>query len=212
MKKLNIGQFTKAGILFLAGILVTVCGCAKEPETGSLFRLVSDETAGGTDSGAPGFTDTEYVLFTQESEMAGTGTVFVHVCGEVNSPGVYEVARDSRIYDAVLFAGGFTTEASEDYLNLAMPVSDGMQIRILSEKEASEERERQVFRETGLVNINTASVAELCTLPGIGESRAQDIITYRTNNGIFETAEEIMQVSGIKESMYDKIKDKICVK
>ena len=108
-------------------------------------------------------------------------------------------------------AGGFSGEASEDYLNLAAPVSDGMQIRILSEEEAQKQRQKQANDAMGLININTASVAELCTLPGIGESRAEDIVAYRTQNGMFTTKEEIMQVSGIKDSLYRKIEDKICI-
>ena len=61
------------------------------------------------------------------------------------------------------------------------------------------------------VNINTASKEELMTLPGIGESKAEKIITYRNENGPFSSIEGIMQISGIKDGMFNKIKDRICV-
>lgn len=186
------------------------CGCAKEREEESLFLLLAEETVGRSDDSTETVQDIETNVAHGEMSPLVT-TAFVHICGEVVCPGVYEVPSDSRIYDVLMLAGGFTEEASEDYLNLAAPVSDGMQIRILSQEEAEAERKRQANEALGLININTASVAELCTLPGIGESRAEDIITYRTDNGAFGSPEEIMQVSGIKDSMYEKIKDKICV-
>ncbi len=75
-----------------------------------------------------------------------------------------------------------------------------------------EESQAQSDSASGLVNINTADAAALCTLPGIGESRAQDIISYREANGGFQACEDIMKVSGIKTAAYEKIKDKITVK
>ena len=211
MKKQNIGRCVKSELVLLAVILSMTCGCAKEQETDSLFGLLTEETT-DTGAGTKEESPDAYISDAQEDMMPlENETVFVHICGEVVCPGVYEVAADSRIYDVLMLAGGFTEEASEDYLNLAMPVKDGMQIRILSEEEAEAERNRLANQALGLININTASVADLCTLPGIGESRAKDIIAYRIDNGAFLTPEEIMQVSGIKDAMYEKIKDKICV-
>lgn len=136
---------------------------------------------------------------------------YVYICGEVIAPGVYEVAADSRIYEVVMLAGGFTEEAVTEAVNLALPVSDGMQVIIPSLSEW-EEADKQAQREKeGLVNINTATAEKLCELPGIGESRAADIIAYREAQGGFSSTEEIMQVTGIKEAMYEKLKDYIYV-
>ena len=207
MKKQNTGLLVK-----LTGILLTVsvcvcCGCAKEQETDSLFELMKEESSDSKEALA----DVNINDVQKEPESDDNGKIVVHICGEVVCPGVYEVPSGSRIYDVLMFAGGFTEEASEDYLNLAAPVSDGIQIRILSEEEAEKEQSRQANDALRLININEASVADLCTLPGVGESRAEDIIAYRNANGYFASPEDIMQVSGIKETLYEKIKDKICV-
>ena len=208
MKKQNIGIMTKTLLVFLTGLLGLACGCAAKRDEESLFDLMADANDVTVQ-------DTVGCIGEEPSTAAGgvqeKSTVFVHICGEVMCPGVYEVPAESRIYDVVMAAGGFSGEASEDYLNLAAPVSDGMQIRILSEEEAQKQRQKQANDAMGLININTASAAELCTLPGIGESRAEDIVAYRTQNGMFTTKEEIMQVSGIKDSLYRKIEDKICI-
>ena len=136
---------------------------------------------------------------------------FVHICGEVKAPGVYELAEGSRIFEAVEAAGGFTEEASEASLNLAGVISDGMQIVILSKEEVRLQLEAAGDPGAGLVNINKASKAQLMTLPGIGESRAEDIIRYREESGGFQTIEDIMKVSGIKDAAFQKIKDSITV-
>lgn len=140
---------------------------------------------------------------------------FVHICGEVNQPGVYELPAGSRVFEAVEAAGGFTEAAAPDSLNLAQKVSDGMKLVILSEKEA-ETLSGESFSGTagesdGLININTASKEQLMTLTGIGESRADDIIRFREESGGFEKIEDIMKVPGIKNAGFQKIKDRITV-
>ncbi len=157
--------------------------------------------------------------------------ILVHVCGNVNSPGVYSLSPGSRIYEAVEMAGGFTEEADNSVINLADCLTDGMQIYVPAVTEDDTVSERQYIRpaegtpDTGSalntgtgsgnagsrVNINTASKDELMTLSGVGESRADAIIAYRTENGPFASTEEIMNISGIKEGLFGKIKDKITV-
>lgn len=145
-------------------------------------------------------------------EEAETEAVcYVHVCGEVESPGVYGLPEDSRIYEAIEAAGGFTDEAAEETLNLAAKISDGMQILVYSRSEAETLPEVSGAGEAGLVNLNTASKEELMTLKGIGESRAEDIIRYREEAGGFSAIEDIMKVPGIKEAGFQKIKDRITV-
>ena len=144
----------------------------------------------------------------------------VHVCGEVANPGIYELPAGSRIYEAVKAAGGFTENAAEESVNLASPIEDGVQIRIYSKEEAETLAAGAApfdgFEASGegkepVVNLNTATKEELMTLSGIGESRAEDIIRYREENGGFQNIEDIMKVSGIKDAAFQKIKDRITV-
>lgn len=139
-------------------------------------------------------------------------TIYVHICGEVVNEGVYTVKEDSRVYEVLELAGGLTEEAATDYVNLARQVKDGEKI-IFPSKEQMETGEFCIdHAEEKLVNINTASIEKLTTLSGIGESRAKLIIDYREEHGDFETIEDIMKVSGIKEGAFNKIKDSIIVK
>ncbi len=145
------------------------------------------------------------------TEAEQTPVCFVHICGEVKMPGVYELPEGSRIFEAVSAAGGLTESAAEASLNLAEVISDGMQIVILSKEEADKAQMASEAAAAGLVNINTASKEQLMTLPGIGESRAEDIIRYREESGGFQCIEDIMKVSGIKDAAFQKIKDSIVV-
>lgn len=138
-------------------------------------------------------------------------TVFVHICGEVVYPGVYEVPAGSRLCDVLLLAGGFTEEAAVDSVNMAGQAVDGTQVVVPSLTAAEKAAEERVQERSGLVNINTAPEAELCTLAGIGPSRAAAIIAYREAHGGFSSIEEIMQVDGIKSATYEKLKNKIYV-
>ncbi|MCM1064844.1 MAG: helix-hairpin-helix domain-containing protein [Eubacterium sp.] len=117
----------------------------------------------------------------------------------------------SRAADALEAAGGFAPEAAEEAVNLAAKVSDGEKLYFPARGEYEIQAEQEKATASGLVNINTADAAQLCTLPGIGESRAADIIAYRESHGDFAACEDIMRVSGIKESVYNKISGKITV-
>ena len=157
----------------------------------------------------------EYV---ENSEKSG---VYVYICGEVVAPGVYELSEDSRIYEAVDAAGGFTENAARESVNLASKVSDGMQITIYNKEEAASlpagsgsavgNAGQGGTSGSGLVNLNTATKEELMTLKGIGEAKAEDIIRYREKSGGFKKIEDIMKISGIKEAGFQKIKDNITV-
>ncbi|MCM1184070.1 MAG: ComEA family DNA-binding protein [Roseburia sp.] len=158
-----------------------------------------------------------------ESSPAESAEVYVHICGAVNVPGVYAVPADSRLFEVVALAGGLAAEADETSLNLAHTVADGQQIVVLTREETAALAERGLYpaetadvasggaQGSGLVNINTASVAELTAISGIGESRAQAIVAYREQNGGFRTIEDIKRVDGIKDGLFSKIKDKITV-
>lgn len=157
----------------------------------------------------------------RDVENSEKSSVYVYICGEVIKPGVYELSGDSRIYEAVDAAGGFTENAARECVNLASKVSDGMQITIYNREEAAslladsapvgENAGKSGTAGSGLVNLNTATKEELMTLKGIGESKAEDIIRYREKSGGFKKIEDIMKISGIKENGFQKIKDSITV-
>lgn len=142
-------------------------------------------------------------------------TICIHVTGCVANPGVYQLTKGSRVYEAIVLAGGFREDADKDYLNQAAELSDGQKLHVYSIEEAATAGQYinsgvTQQEETKLVNINTATKEELMTLPGIGESRAESIIAYREENGGFRSIEDIMKVSGIKDAAFDKIKNYIC--
>lgn len=134
--------------------------------------------------------------------------IYVYICGHVNSPGVVKCQSGMRLYEAVELAGGADDSADMSLVNLAEPVNDGERIYIPSYGEDIPVMEEET---KGLININKATAEELMTLPGIGSSRAADIVSYRTDNGRFQTIEDIMKVSGIKEAAFNKIRNYICV-
>lgn len=158
--------------------------------------------------------------------------IYVHICGAVVNPGVYELAAGSRVFEGIEAAGGFREDACEDYVNQAKLLQDGQRLVILTLEEVEEAKENGAYQELqaadieeaeqstaaslgdtdGLVNINTASESELSTIDGIGVGKAAAIVKYRQENGEFKSIQDIMKVSGIKEGTFEKIKDKITVK
>ena len=161
-----------------------------------------------------------YITFADKGVLKGTeevsGTdyetlvsdIYVYICGHVNSPGVVKCQSGMRLYEAVELAGGADDSADMSLVNLAEPVNDGERIYIPSYGEDIPVMEEET---KGLINIYKATAEELMTLPGIGSSRAADIVSYRTDNGRFQTIEDIMKVSGIKEAAFNKIRNYICV-
>jgi len=135
--------------------------------------------------------------------------LYVHVCGAVVNPGVVALPEGSRAEAALQSAGGFAENADESGVNLAAPVYDGEQLYFPYEGEKTSD---PVKSGDGRVNINSADIGLLCSIPGIGEAKAEAIVNYRENNGRFENAEDIMNVSGIGQGVYDKISAHICVK
>lgn len=150
----------------------------------------------------------EKSLVDESYAVTSSAILYVEVCGCVNIPGVYEVTEGTRVYQVIEMAGGLRGDADSKSINKAESVADGQQIYIPSKDEAIAPAE-----DTGteLVNINKASMDELMTLPGIGQSKAEAIISYRESGGRFETIEDIMNVSGIKDAAFNKIKELICV-
>ena len=150
----------------------------------------------------------------------------VHVVGEVANPGLYEVDAGSRVQAAIDAAGGFTNDANQGSVNLAREIVDGEQIVVASKNASAAGASGAGSAGTassgtsasgasgasgGLVNINTADIAGLSSLPGIGEATAKKIIADREKNGPFKTTKDITRVSGIGDKKYEAIKDSITV-
>ncbi len=133
----------------------------------------------------------------------------VYVCGAVSEPGVYYLAETALKEEALALAGGYDLGAAEGYVNLAETVVSGEKIYFPYEDELAQGD--GVNPNSGKVNINTATQEELMTLPGIGASKAQAIIKYREEYGPFQSIEDITNISGIKEGVYNNIKEYIIV-
>lgn len=174
-------------------------------------------------------TDTEEAV---RDDRTDTGACYVYVCGAVCVPGVYALEQGSRIYEALALAGGLTGEASVSAVNQAETVRDGQMIYIPTEEEVQKGIVLSAETASGgswtdssalgsgadssmdsdsRLNLNTATASELMTLPGIGQTKADSILAYREKHGEFSSVEEIMNVDGIKEGVYNRIKDSIKV-
>ncbi len=185
----------KSLLLFLTAACL-LCGCGKKAV---LYDSTTEETEADSRK-------TE-----ADVEEEATVSVWVYVCGEVAMPGVYELPEGSRITDAIEAAGGMLETAAGTYLNLAETVKDGQKIEVPSEEAAEALTQAAAALASGIVNLNQATKEELMTLPGIGESKAKDIISYREEHGGFQKPEDLMNISGIKEAVYNKIKDQITI-
>ncbi len=132
--------------------------------------------------------------------------IWVHVCGEVQNPGLYSFPEGSRVYDAVEAAGGFTKEADQDSVNLAMSLMDEGKVYIPSLEDKNELSDAASHPSDGKVNLNTATLDDLMSLPGIGAKRAEAILALRKAKGSFQKVEELLEADGIKEGIYEQIK------
>lgn len=141
----------------------------------------------------------------------------VYLSGAIKKPGLYHYHGSARLSDAVEARGGFSKKAAREAVNLARFLVDGEQIHIPTRKEAAPSgcqeagTQASAGQEEGRININTASSTELQTLPGIGASRAEAIIAYRTEHGPFADSKDLMEISGIKEGIFQKIEALITV-
>lgn len=188
--------------LFFLTVAFLLCGCSSEKEPVLDEVQIQEETDESTKEEE-----------TDKNSSEVKDTVVVHVCGQVVNPGVYELPEGSRLYEAIQAAGGLGEQAAAEGLNQAAKAQDGQQIYVPSAAELSEGKlaPETAGQEDNRVNINTAGEEELMTLTGIGEAKAAAILQYREEKGKFETIEELMEISGIKEGVFEKIKDKIKV-
>lgn len=225
-------------------LLLSVCVTAGAAACGASREIALDDVTTASSEGATQAAEaaTEDAAATDasggsaaeavgENETSGDatpeppGTVCVYVCGEVVTPGVYELPEGARIYEALALAGGLGEEADLAAVNQAQELSDGMMIRIPAIGETTTQAAVQTAdggtaqaadagnagSTAGLVNINTADAAQLCTLPGIGETKAAAILAYREQHGSFASKEDLLNVSGIGESTYHNLESRITV-
>lgn len=232
--------FTIIGIVFLC--MVLCMGCRRKSQEMELQTVSVGEEETEFTSEASGEDGTKDDTGENEEDAdkkkgdASTDTedrpakLYVHVCGHVNQPGVYELQPDSRVFEAIEAAGGMTATAAFSYLNQAELLLDGQQIYVPSQEEVdsgkvaaqaagvsisgseaadAQNKENVSGQDDGKVNLNTATKEELMTLNGIGDVRAQAILKYREEHGEFRSIEELMEVEGIKKGTFQKLKDQI---
>lgn len=190
----------KKRIIMLAFSVLLLAGCGTKDylRTANAKEMDEVDASGEADVVAP-------------REGTEKTTILVQLAGQVQNPGVYEIHEGARLYEAIDLAGGLTEDAAKD-LNQVQSLTDGQFIKIPTEEEQSEKERIEKEADDGLIDINTASVADFCTLPGIGENKANQIIAYRDENGGFSSKEDLMKISGIKEGTYKKIEAYITVR
>lgn len=211
----TIYQGGRSGILskvLLVLLLFGLFGCGRQ----DTFQVALESEL--TDSYSTLGPESDVLKETEASEgdeaVNEAQILYVHVCGAVNQAGVYPCKKGDRVFQLIEAAGGFSDDACLEALNQAEEVEDGSRIYVPTVEEW-EQAGKQSFMESkeqagdGRVNINTADAKMLCTLPGIGESKAQAILAYREEKGGFQSIEEIKSVSGIGNGVYSKIKDLI---
>ena len=180
-------------VLFI--VVLSLMGCGKDAEQVQLEAIAPSEQ--------------EQSISASEEEQA---SVVVYVCGAVEKAGVYELPAGSRVFEAIQMAGGFTKKAAVSQLNQAEILEDEAFLYVPAVDEVSVDGvSTGGGKEAAKVNLNKATKEELMTLSGVGEAKASQIIQYREEHGKFKRIEDIMNISGIKEGLFEKIKDKITV-
>ena len=203
-------------LLVLAAVAVAIT--AFSSGSGSTELVDGDASGAGASSGSPFGDATAGGSTTDSGSGAGpvSGSVFVHVLGQVVTPGLYEVPAGSRLVDVVAAAGGFTADADQGGVNLARTVADGEQVRVPAvgeEPPASEGGGAAAGGAApgsgaadGLVHLGTATAAELETLPGVGPATSAAILAWRDEHGGFRTVDDLLEVPGIGEKTLEKLR------
>ena len=207
--------YAAAGVLVLVVGTVGLLAMRSPVDTGETDAMVLDvsglDVGAVADVDAPQGPDTTPLSTTTVTEAL----IFVQVAGAVRRPGVYQVAPDARVFQAVLHAGGFTGTADQDAVPLAARLSDGCRLYI---PERGEAVASQVLSNdplggsggespsSGPVSLNSATLEELDALPGIGPALAQQIITYRETQGPFTSVDQLTDVPGIGPSKLEQLR------
>lgn len=183
--------------------MLCLCGC------GSKSYLQTEETEDVSEAEASQQAEANEA----DGSETSSAQLYVQVSGAVVCPGVYAFPEGSRVYEAIARAGGLTEDAYDVELNQAQLLTDGQKIYVpvVGEAVTVSQNGSAGLSDDGRININTATVEELMTLTGIGETRAKSIVAYRDAHGPFAAPEDLQQVSGIGESTYRKIADAITI-
>lgn len=200
----------KLWILLLSMLLQA--GCSRESVILETGETLAKETIV--------FAETEQEIHRETEDSKAL--IYVYVCGQVVSPGVYALTQGDRIYQAIEMAGGALPEGDLGRMNLAALLGDGQKVYVPSyeetevldvvgESSGDVPLANGMSESSGRVNINQASREELMSLPGIGTAKADAILSYRQEHGAFQLPEDLMQVPGIKEGTYAQIKDRISI-
>lgn len=224
-KQIIIGLIALVVIIISIALVILYYPKEEKKSTNSLSSIIKDSSSKKDPSNKEN-TSEESVMYK------------VDIKGQVITPGIYTMKDSSRVIDVIEAAGGLTENANTTVLNLSKKITDEMVIIVYSNEEVTDfaktkEIEQQVQEQcqqkdenslkndacicdttistNTMVSINTATLEELMTLPGIGESKAKDIINYRTTNGPFKSIEDLKNISGIGESLFAKIKENITI-
>lgn len=210
----------KKNIIYLLYLIISVMiftGCGSYLDSDGSYLMTSSDSDFASDSypNDAGTSGTE--ASDSGADITTQKLIFVQVSGAVENPGVYTLVDGSRVFEVIEKAGGLTIDADDLDINQAALLMDGQRIHVFREGE----REAYTLSDfpvstggqdtSGLININTADNDTLCTLPGIGSTRAAAIISFRSQNGSFKRIEDIMLVPGIKDSVFSQIKQLIKV-
>ena len=139
---------------------------------------------------------------TSNSQDVKSPSIYIHVAGAVRKPGIYQLDSGSRVFDAVLLAGGFTNKANQTSVNMARILNDGEQLLV-----SSGSSNAQVQLESSLISLNQASSSQLEDLPGVGPALAGRMVDWRTANGGFKSKEDLLNVAGIGDKLFAAVKD-----
>ena len=210
MTKRSRGRF-----LFLIGWLTLLP--TKKHQNALILALLGLILVGGGILGSKFQSAPEEGIEILPADGSSAATILVDLQGAINQPGLYELAADSRVNDLLIKAGGLSAAADREWvaknLNLAQKLTDGAKLYIQSQSEAAAAPALTAAGQVSgvnigsQININTASLNELCQLPGIGQTYAQRIIDYRP----YQAVEDLLKVPGIGSKTLEKIKDQITV-
>ena len=224
-RKLNLSTVSKPAVVgvavVLAVVVVVIAGRLLDAANVQDFQVVKG-------SGQQAHAQTEQVEPSEKTDDdAGQGSLFVHVTGAVNNPGLCELAGEARVFDAIQACGGFADDAASESVNLARLLADGEQLNVATREEYEQhdggDSQAQAQKQgplqgasegatpNALININTADAVELTSLPGIGEATAVKIVSDRQTNGAFKDVRDLTRVSGIGDKKFEALKDLICV-
>ncbi len=216
----------------ILSVFLVLGGCSHSSyleDSGSVGGMSAEDSPGESGGEAPeAVVDVaKSTVDLKEAAEPVKESIFVQVAGAVKNPGVYELCTGDRVFKAIEEAGGLKKNADDAALNLAAPLSDGEKVYVFRKGEAEKIAEASVGADSlleaagivgqasgadsSLVNLNTADLSALKTLSGIGDVKAQAIISYRETNGPFTSVEDLKKVSGIGETTFQSIKDSITI-